>query len=136
MNSPEPSPVDRQQGTTKAETRKANKAKAAETALNVEIETACWSIAYSCISPCLPIHFVKKKSASWTHALVLRYYDRYVTALSEEEKEDLKIATMKRLKTEEKFTMARAASILGSNETSVRRMYLAYIAAGGMRICI
>jgi len=72
VNSPEPSPVDRQQGTTKAETRKANKAKAAETALNVEIETACWSIAYSCISPCLPIHFVKKKSASWTHALVLR----------------------------------------------------------------
>jgi hypothetical protein len=56
--------------------------------------------------------------------------------LSEADKEDLKIATMKRLKTEEKFTMARAASILGSNETSVRRMYLAYIAAGGMRFCI
>lgn len=135
MNSNEPSPVEhqnRQQGTTKAETRKADKAKAAEIALNAEIETACWSIAYSRISPCLPLHFVKKKSANWTHALVLRYYDRYLTSLSEVEKEDLKIATMKRLKNEEKFTFARAASILGSNETSVRRMYQAYLAAGGI----
>ena len=60
MNSNDPSPVDRQQGTTKAETRKANKAIAAGKSLNDEIETAYWSISYSRISPCLPVHFFNK----------------------------------------------------------------------------